>query len=96
MSQDKPIDFAKVLHEVKELTKGNHHSDSLMLIAKTLDFPKIVKVLESVEDIEKALGYMPSTLIGFRETMVSEMLIICRSNYSPAFIAEVARLFKAR
>ena len=82
-------EFESMLKEVARLTNINHHNYSRLEIAEFFEFETTTIILKLIIQIHDIQGYMPSSLITYRDVLTTNMFIDIKALYGDCFVTEL-------
>jgi hypothetical protein len=88
-SAQEPADVNESIKQIQWLTDRNQHNESILELAKLLGNEQYVEVLKSLMEIHSSLGYMPHTLIDYRNEILKELIAEAESNFGKEISDEI-------
>ncbi len=81
LTEKKELGGAKI-YQIDMATDRNHHNEARRLLAVVMGNKKLAKVYTAIEDLNMALGHLPSELSKLRMKMDKELFAQAKKTYS--------------
>ena len=71
-----------MIKRIANLTKYNHHTASLILLARTMGDLKSSKILEHISEIQGIVGFLPQQLASYRNEIYKDLISRAKDRYA--------------
>jgi len=89
-SNDKAV---KSIEKIAKLTDSNNHTEAALELAKLIGNKKWIKVLESIDDIQDAVGHLPSEIGQYRNSVLTQLFTEAEKKFDKITYNELRQAF---
>jgi uncharacterized membrane protein YgaE (UPF0421/DUF939 family) len=93
LKEAKNVDVSDLVKRIEKHTDRNAHTESVLELAKFLKEKKMENILNSIMDIHKEMGSMPSELSKLRGQILDELLKFVKTKYGYDIYTQINSAF---